>query len=95
MSGTPKDFLITRKEEEAPAEEALFTWIGPTDAEDRFRFLVTKDAGDNLSVLPSTEGRFKKGLTCWRWDQAEEGTFKVYRTVKTTARRIDLVRVHD
>ncbi len=92
MSGKPHDFLTSRKDQERPAEEATFTYFGPTDTAERFRFLVVRESDDLISVLPSTEGRFKKGLTAWRWDEAEGGEPTVYRTMKTTPRRIDLRR---
>ena len=93
----PKDFLISRKEESEdsnPAEEAVFTYFGPPNEEDRFRFLVTREQGELISVIPG-EGRFKKGLIAWRWDEDEGGEPTSYITIKTTSRRIDLQRMPD
>ncbi len=86
------DFLVRRQEKNKPADEAQFTWFGPAGTTDRFRFLVTKELGDVISILPTREGRFKKGLEAWRWDEAEGGEPTLYRTLKTTGRRIDLRR---
>ena len=92
MSGKPRDFLTTRKEQAKPAEQATFTYFGPPGSEERFRFLVTRESGDLISVLPSNDGRFKRGLLAWRWEEAEGGEPTPYRTMKTTPRRIDLRR---
>ncbi len=92
MSGKPHDFLTSRKEKAEPASEATFAYFGPEGAADRWRFLVTKEHDDVVSVLPHTEARFKKGLVAWRWDDAEGGEPTPYRTLKTTPRRIDLRR---
>jgi hypothetical protein len=86
------DFLVRRREKNAPSDDAQFTWFGPAGTDDRFRFLVTREQGDVISLLPTRDGRFKKGLVAWRWDAAEGGEPTTYRTVKTTARRIDLRR---
>lgn len=86
------DFLVRRQEKNKPSEDAQFAWFGPPGTEDRFRFLISKEQGDLISLVPTRDGRFKKGLTAWRWDAAEGGEPTVYRTVKTTPRRIDLRR---
>lgn len=86
------DFLVRRQEQARPADDASFTFFGPPGTDERYRFLVTKEQGDLISVLPTRDGRFKKGLLAWRWEEAEGGEPTPYRTVKTTARRIDLRR---
>ncbi len=88
----PDDFLVTRRTEDAkkhPSDEAVFTWFGPEGVESRFRFLVLKEEGALLSVLPG-EGRFKKGLHAWRWDADEGGDPSEYVVLKTRGNRIDL-----
>jgi len=92
MSGKPHDFLTSRQEKAKPSDEATFTYFGPEGAADRFRFLVTKEHDDLISVVPHTEARFKKGLLAWRWEDHEGGEPTPYRTIKTTSRRIDLRR---
>ncbi len=92
MSGKSKDFLVRRQEKEAPAEEAKFAYFGPPHAEDRFRFVIAKEDGDTISIVPG-EGRFKRGLIAWRWEEAEGGESTPYVTEKTNARRIDLRRL--
>lgn len=92
MSGKAKDFLVKREEQRAPSEETEFAWFGPPYTEERFSFVVTREDGDTLSIVPG-EGRFKRGLIAWRWEEAEGGEPTPYVTVKTTARRIDLRRV--
>jgi hypothetical protein len=92
----PNDFLVKREEKSAaknPAEEAVFTWFGPVGTTQRFRFLVLKEAGETLSVLPGAEARFKTGLKALRWDAAEGGTSAEYLVVKTKPNRIDLRRL--
>jgi len=92
----PNDFLVKRDEKndkQHPAEEAVFTYFGPvgtTEARQRFRFLVLKEAGDTISVLPGTDARFKAGLKALRWEAAEGGKPTTYLVVKTKANRIDL-----
>jgi hypothetical protein len=93
---TPNDFLVKRDDKSAqknPADEAVFTWFGPVGTTQRFRFLVLKEAGDTLSVLPGAEARFKTGLKAVRWDQAEGGTPTTYLVLKTKANRIDLRKI--
>jgi hypothetical protein len=92
MSGKPHDFLTSRKEKAKPADEAAFAFFGPEGVADRFRFLVSKEIDDVVSVVPNNEARFKKGLIAWRWEEAEGGEPTPYRTIKTTPRRIDLRR---
>ena len=86
------DFLTSRKEQAKPADEANFTYFGPEGVPDRYRFLISKEIGDIVSVVPHREARFKRGLIAWRWEEAEGGEPVPYRTVKTTPRRIDLRR---
>ncbi len=93
MSGKPHDFLTSRKEQAQPAEEAQFAWFGPPDADERYRFLIVRESGDDISLLPNSEARFKRGLRAWRYEAAEGGDPEVWVTVKTTARRVDLRRV--
>ncbi|MHC4393491.1 MAG: hypothetical protein ACYS22_19530 [Planctomycetota bacterium] len=92
MSGKPQDCLTSRKEKAQPADGASFAFFGPEGVEERFRFLVSKEHGDLVSVVPNNDARFKKGLMAWRWEEAEGGEPTPYRTVKTTPRRIDLRR---
>jgi hypothetical protein len=92
----PNDFLVKREEKSAqrsPAEEAQFTWFGPVGTTQRYRFLVLKEAGDLLSVLPGAEARFKTGLKALRWDGAEGGTSTTYLVLKTRPNRIDLRKI--
>ncbi len=92
----PSDqFLTQRQESEAPDEAAEFAWLSPPGQNDgRVRFLVTKESGDELSVLPGQQGRFKKGLRAWRWkdDEVTDG-HEIYVCVKTRHNRIDLRRL--
>lgn len=95
----PNDFLVKRDDKNAqknPAEEAVFTYFGPvgtTEARQRFRFLVLKESGDTISVLPGADARFKAGLKALRWEKAEGGTSTSYLVVKTKANRIDLRKI--
>ncbi len=89
----PDDFLIRKpKPEDHPSDEAEFTFFGPPHAEERFRFLVLRESGDDISVLPG-EGRFKKGLDAWRWEEAKGGEPERYIVLKTKHNRIDLRRM--
>ena len=92
----PNDFLVKREAKSAlrnPADEAEFTFFGPVGTTQRFRFLVLKEAGELLSILPGTDARFKTGLKALRWDQAEGGESTPYLVLKTRANRIDLRRL--
>jgi len=92
----PNDFLVKREEKSAgknPAEEAVFTYLGPVGTTQRFRFLVLKEAGDLLSVLPGSESRFKTGLKALRWKEPEGGAWTTYLVLKTRPNRIDLRRI--
>jgi hypothetical protein len=98
----PNDFLVKRNEQTVAtgkaAEGAPLAWFGPVDAGDqRHRFLVVREAGDDLSVVPGGEARFKTGLKAWRWPgPVQEGVKDeptTYLVVKTTARRVDLKKV--
>jgi hypothetical protein len=92
----PQDFLVKREDKSAqknPASEAVFTYFGPVGTTQRFRFLVLKEAGELLSVLPGAEGRFKSGLKALRWDQPEGGESSTYLVLKTRPNRIDLRRL--
>ena len=87
------DFLVQReKKAEAAAnpEGALFTYFGPTGTQDRFRFLVVREEGENVSVQPIADAKFKVGLDAWRWKEAKGGSPESYVVVKTTASRVDL-----
>src|SRR5262245_20254453 len=56
----PNDFLVKREEMTAhknASDEATFTFFGPEGTTQRFRFLVLKEAGELLSVLPGAEAR--------------------------------------
>lgn len=92
----PNDFLVKRQEKNAsasPDSGAVFTYFGPEDAQDRYRFLVVREAGDDVSVTPITDAKFKVGLKAWRWKEPEGGSPEVYVVVKTKATRVDLRRV--
>ncbi len=89
----PNDFLVKRDEKSAQknaGDDAVFTYFGPEGTTQRFRFLVLKEAGDLLSVLPGAEARFKVGLKALRWNQAEGGESSNYMVLKTRPNRIDL-----
>jgi hypothetical protein len=92
----PSDFLVKRNEKNAmasPAGEAVFAWFGPVDVQDRYRFLVVREAGDDVSVAPISDAKFKVGLKAWRWKEREGGTPETYVVVKTKPTRVDLRRV--
>jgi hypothetical protein len=89
----PSDFLVkrdARREMKSPADDAVFTYFGPVGTTQRYRFMVLKEAGDLMSLLPGAEARFKTGLKAVRWDQAEGGTSTEYLVLKTRPNRIDL-----
>ena len=88
----PDQFL--RKREVGTAEDAVFTWLSPpSPGEQRNKFLLVKEGGDDISILPGSEARFKKGLRAWRFEQEEGGEHEVYMVLKTRHNRIDLRRV--
>ncbi|MCG3135178.1 MAG: hypothetical protein HMLKMBBP_02684 [Planctomycetes bacterium] len=95
------DFLVRRAEKAdaaLPATDGTFTWFGPVDApEQRYRFVIVRDSGAEVSVVPGSDAKFKVGLKAWRWKgpQSEDAAEKpgVYLVVKTTARRVDLKKV--
>jgi hypothetical protein len=94
----PGGFDIFKKPEKpvsGPAPETAptgsYTWFGPPDTEQRFRYGVLKEEGDVLSLQPGAV-KFKKGLTCLRWNSAEGGESTLYVVVKTTPARVDLRR---
>jgi hypothetical protein len=97
----PNDFLVKREQkavEAHPAEGADFVWFGPVDAPDqRHRFLVVREDGDALSVVPGGEAKFKAGLRAWRWKSGKsEDAAEVpvtYLVIKTTGRRVDLTKL--
>ena len=92
----PNDFLVKRDEKSAgknPADEAVFTYFGPVGTTQRFRFLVLKEGGELVSVLPGSEGRFKTGLKALRWDEPEGGSSTTYLVLKTRPNRIDLRKI--
>ena len=92
----PNDFLVKREEKSAqknPAQDAEFTWFGPVGTTQRFRFLLLKEAGELLSILPGAERQFKTGLKALRWDQAEGGNSTTYLVLKVRPNRIDLRRL--
>ncbi len=92
----PNDFLVKREEKSAsksPAGEAVFTYFGPVGTTQRFRFLVLKEGGDLLSVLPGSDARFKTGLKALRWDEPEGGASTEYIVLKTRPNRIDLRKI--
>jgi hypothetical protein len=92
----PNDFLVKREAKSQlrnPSDQAEFTFFGPVGTTQRFRFMVLKEAGDLLSILPGTDARFKTGLRALRWDQPEGGTSTTYLVLKTRPNRIDLRRI--
>lgn len=87
------DFLVKREkkaEETASPEGATFTYFGPVGVKDRFRFLVVREEGDQVSVAPIADAKFKVGLDAWRWKEREGGSPETYVVVKTTHSRVDL-----
>ncbi len=89
----PDDFMIRKPKDEDVADEAAeFAFFGPPHAEERFRFLILRENGDDISLLPG-EGRFKKGLSAWRWSEAKGGDHERYMVQKTKHNRIDLRRM--
>jgi hypothetical protein len=90
----PNNFLVKRQEKQAlESKDAVYTWFGPVDTTERFRFLVVKEAGDLVSVLPNSDGRFKTGLKALRWTEAKDGTSTTWLVVKTRPNRIDLRKI--
>lgn len=95
------DFLVRRTEKAEtahPSADATFAWFGPVDApEQRYRFVVVRDTGADISVVPGADAKFKVGLKAWRWKgpESEDAAEKpvVYLVVKTTARRVDLKKL--
>jgi hypothetical protein len=71
------------------APTGTYGWFGPPDTTERFKFSVVKEQGDLLSLQPGAV-KFKKGLTCLRWNAAEKGESTLYVVLKTTPSRIDL-----
>jgi hypothetical protein len=89
----PNDFLVKRQEKnesESPDTGARFTYFGPEDSQERFRFLIVREAGDDVSVVPITDARFKVGLRAWRWKEEKGGAPETYVVVKTKSNRVDL-----
>src|SRR5262245_11897554 len=66
-----------------------YSWFGPPDTTERFKFSLIKEEGDLVSVQPGTV-KFKKGLTCLRWTAEKGGESQLYVVLKTTPSRIDL-----
>jgi len=96
LKKTKDDFLIKREQKADEAHSstaALFTFFGPSGADERFRFLIVREDGDTVSVQPIPDARFKVGLDAWRWKEREGGTPESYLVVKTTGSRVDLKRV--
>jgi hypothetical protein len=98
----PNDFLVKREQKQTEAHPgeggAEFAWFGPLEAhEQRHRFLVVKEAGDDVSLVPGTEAKFKVGLKALRWKGAKSEDPKevpgTYLVVKTTGRRVDLKKL--
>ncbi len=92
----PRGFDIFKKPEtpkEVPesAPKETYSWFGPPDTTERFRFAIVRESGDQVSLQPGMV-KFKKGLTCLRWSAAEAGESELYMVLKTTPTRIDLQR---
>ena len=90
---TSSDQFLSKRDD-VPSEDAVFAWFSPPEpGQDRVKFLVTREEGDDLSILPGSEGRFKRGLRAWRWEDEEVTDHQVYVVVKTRHNRIDLRRL--
>ena len=90
------DFLVRRAEKNAqasPSADAQFTYFGPVGVQDRYRFLVVKETGDDISVTPIRDAKFSVGLQAWRWKEAEGGSPETWLVIKTKPSRVDLKRV--
>ncbi len=72
--------------------KAHVTWFGPDDSEQRFKFAVSKEEGDKISLVPG-EQKFKKGLKARRWAEENGGESTLYKVVKVGPTRIDLEKV--
>jgi hypothetical protein len=94
MAHSMKDDFLVKREKKADdakaAEDANFTYFGPSGVQERFRFLVVREEGGEVSVAPITDAKFKVGLDAWRWKEREGGSPETYVVVKTTASRVDL-----
>lgn len=96
----PRGFDIFNQQPSTKKEEPLrptaptgsYTWFGPPDVVERFRFSVIQENGDDIQLVPGT-AKFKKGLTALRWDAPEGGSSTLYTVIKTTPTRIDLRRI--
>ena len=90
------EFLRKREvenEKAAPSDAAEFAYFSPMgERKERFKFLVLKEDGADVSILPD-QGRFKKGLRAWRWEEAEGGDPTSYLVLKTKSNRIDMRRL--
>jgi hypothetical protein len=75
---------------DAPA--GTYTWFGPPDTTERFKFNLIKEEGDLVSLQPGAV-KFKKGLTALRWTAEKEGTSQLYVVLRTTPSRIDLKKI--
>lgn len=87
------DFLVKREKKAADATasaDAPYAYFGPVGVKDRFRFLVVREEGENVSVQPIADAKFKVGLDAWRWTEPEGGTAVRWIVVKTTPNRVDL-----
>ena len=82
--GADRTFEVPK---DAPTE--TYSWFGPPDTSERFRFSLVKEEGDLVSVQPGTV-KFKKGLICLRWTAEKGGESQLYVVLKTTPSRIDL-----
>ena len=82
--GADKTFEVPK---DAPT--GTYSWFGPPDTSERFKFSLIKEEGDLVSLQPGAV-KFKKGLTCLRWDAEKGGDSQLYVVLKTTPSRIDL-----
>jgi hypothetical protein len=71
------------------APSGTYSYFGPPDTAERFKFSLIKEEGDLVSLQPG-QVKFKKGLTCLRWTAEKGGESQLYVVLKTTPSRIDL-----
>lgn len=67
-------------------------WFGPEKSQQRFKFAVSKEEGDKISLVPG-EQKFKKGLKAQRWAEEDGGEPTLYLVTKVGPSRIDLQKV--
>jgi hypothetical protein len=91
FSFRPKKSELGEKSTEAPG--AKFVWLSPVEEpEHRFRYAVIKDEKALLQIQPN-EGRFKKGLSAWRFESDEAEEHSVWLVSKVKPNRVDLTKI--